>query len=150
MIQHTVMAMINGAEHTIHLVEESCHNPCRYKCSPGSAFGFFDEVTSVDSDTESLAPSNLDSPDEGTSVRFQRPGTDGEDHTGRKSTTQRSAGQTNEIEPLDNNHRSMSRKQINTVNSQITVVESDGMGSLRRIQQLTNEEWVRQDLADNN
>ena len=35
-IQHVVALSINGVEYTVHLVKETCYNPCRHKCFTGS------------------------------------------------------------------------------------------------------------------
>lgn len=132
-IQHTVAVTINGAEHTIHLVEETCYNPCRYECLTGSMLGSSDEVTFVESNMASMAMSKYDSSVEGIPLIFLQADVDGE-HIGRDRRIQRFDGQRNESGHVANNHQSLTISQNTAANGQKAAEETVVVGSQRKAQ----------------
>ena len=49
-IQHAVAVTINGEEYMVHIVEETCYNPCRCKCLKGCLVGSSDKILSDESE----------------------------------------------------------------------------------------------------
>ena len=94
-IQHMVVVSINGEVFTIHLVEETCYNPCRHKCLTGCSLGSSNDVSFVESDMALLAWSECASSEAEIRLENRQLDDDGGNQTRRDSEQQKTDGQRN-------------------------------------------------------
>ena len=130
MIQHTVTTIINGVEYAIHLAKEVSQSSCRHKQGLLSMFGSSDEITSIDSEAESIMPLDTNSPEEEIMAAKGKAQCEGEEDSGSGNKTQRPNGQGHDTRLMGNTQPTLSRHQNADDKDPIAGTESDSMGNI--------------------